>query len=392
MLHRTLADTLKEHLAQFPAVALLGPRQVGKTTLALEVAKAREQPFVYLDLESELDLAKLENVRSYLKCHQEKLVIIDEVHRRPGLFPELRGVIDESRREGKRAGMFLLLGAASLDLLHQSGETLAGRVSYLDLGPLSVSEIDSPAINTLWLRGGFPESFLAADDAQSMRWRTSFLRTYLERDLSQFAPRISPQAFRRLWIMLAHCQASMINMAELSRSMGIDQKTVASYIDLLLQLMLLRKLPAWSGNFGKRLVKTPKTYIGDSGVLHALLSIETTDDLLCHPIVGASWEGFVIENVLSVLHERAQGYFYRASGGAELDLLLEFRNGDRWAIEIKRSETPKLTRGFHAACKDILPKRKIVVTPGDGDWLIAPDIEVMSLGALARELSVRHGA
>jgi len=390
MIPREAAPSIRSALEDFPAVALLGPRQVGKTTLALWVASQVDPDFIYLDLESELDQAKLANPRTYLSQHRDRLVVIDEVHRKPALFPELRGLIDEARRTGRGAGrgtrQYLLLGSASLDLLKQSGETLAGRVHYAELTGFMPNELPFDALHRLWLRGGFPESYLASGDDKSMQWRRSFVRTYLEREVGQFAPRISTPDLRRLWGMLAHQQCDQLNLAALSRSLGVDQKTVKHYLSLLTELLLVRQLPAWHSNLGKRLVKTPKTYIRDSGLAHSLLEISSWDALLSHPIVGGSWEAFVVEAVTNRLGGHAQTHYYRSSAGAEIDLVVEWPNQDLWAIEIKRSTTPKLARGFHQACEDLKPCRKIVITPGEAGWWLAEDIEVLSLPALDQML------
>ena len=381
MIERRLAPQLKDAIAHTPAVALLGPRQVGKTTLALEVG--REFNALYLDLESEQDRAKLAQPELYLADHQDQLVILDEVHRAPGLFPVLRGLIDRARRVGRSAGQYLLLGSASLDLLKQSGESLAGRIAYLELAPFNVLETPSLQSNELWVRGGFPDSLLAPDAARSLRWRQDFIRTYLERDIPQFGPRIAAETLRRFWGMLAHHQGGLLNTAQFARNLGVDAKTAAGYLDLLVDLLIVRRLPAWHANIGKRLVKSPKVYVRDSGLAHALLGIPDKETLLAHPVVGQSWECFVIENLLVNAGDRAQGYFYRTSGGAEIDLLLAWPNGSLWAVEIKRSLSPKVERGFHAACEDLSPVRKFVVYPGQERYRIAPDIEVISLAELA---------
>lgn len=385
MFKRLLTTRLIDALAHSPAVALLGPRQAGKTTLALEIGKAYNA--IYLDLESEQDRAKLAQPELYLADHQDKLVILDEIHRAPGLFPVLRGLIDKGRRAGRRTGLYLLLGSASLDLLKQSGETLAGRIAYLELTPFNVLEAQSLPMDKLWVRGGFPESLLAANAARSLRWRLDFIRTYLERDIPQFGPRIAAETLRRFWGMLAHHQGGMLNTAQFARNLGVDVKTAGSYLDLLVDLLLVRRLPPWHANLGKRLVKTPKVYVRDSGLVHALLNIPDKETLLSHPVVGQSWECFVIENLLSCAPEQAQGYFYRSSGGAEIDLLLSWADGSLWAIEIKRSLSPKMERGFHAACADLNPARKFVVYPGAERYRLAADIEAISLTALASELN-----
>jgi predicted AAA+ superfamily ATPase len=382
MIDRILSADLEEALAQAPAVALLGPRQVGKTTLALEVGQRFNAH--YLDLESEQDRAKLVQTELYLADHQDKLVILDEVHRAPGLFPILRGMIDRARRQGRLAGRYLLLGSASLDLLQQSGESLAGRIRYLELAPFLVLETSGLALDDLWLRGGFPNSLLATDGRASLRWRQDFIRTYLERDIPRFGRRIAAETLRRLWTMLAHHQGGLLNTAQFARNLGVDAKTVNSYIDLLVDLLIARRVPPWHANLGKRLVRSPKVYIRDSGLVHALLQIPDKEVLLTHPVVGQSWEGFVIENLLESARGGAEGYFYRSVGGAEIDLLLAWRNGSLWAIEIKRSLSPKVERGFHAACADLAPTRKFVVYPGQEPYPLAEDIQAIPLGQLAK--------
>ena len=384
MIKRLLTAELEDALAHSPAVALLGPRQAGKTTLALAVGEKHSA--LYLDLESEQDRAKLDPPELYLADHVERLVIIDEVHRAPGLFPVLRGLIDRHRRAGRRAGQYLLLGSASLDLLKQSGETLAGRVAYLELPPLHILETRHLPADSLWLRGGFPDSLLAASEARSLRWRQHFIRSYLERDIPQFGPRIAAETLRRFWTMLAHNQGGMLNVAQLARNLGVDAKTAAGYLDLLIDLLLVRRLPPWHANVGKRLVKSPKVFVRDSGLLHALLAIADKEALSAHPVLGQSWEGFVVENLLACAPHGVDGYFYRSSGGAEIDLLLARPDGGLWAVEIKRSLAPKLQRGFHSACADLKPVRKFVVYPGAERYRLAEDIEAIPLGELAAML------
>jgi len=389
MIKRSLTPTLADLIAHTPAIALLGPRQAGKTTLALEMAGLRigGRDTLYLDLESEQDRAKLAQPELYLGEHLDKLVILDEVHRAPALFPVLRGLIDRSRRAGQGAGLYLLLGSASLDLLKQAGETLAGRISYLELTPLTVREAADIAPDTVWLRGGFPESLLAPSDARSLRWRQDFIRSYLERDIPQFGPRIAAETLRRFWGMLAHHQGGLLNTAQFARNLGVDGKTAAGYLDLLVDLLLVRRLPPWHANLGKRLVKSPKVYVRDSGLAHALLGIADKENLLSHPVIGQSWECFVIENLLAAAPEGVQGYFYRSSGGAEIDLLLHWPDGRHWAIEIKRSLSPKLERGFHSACADLQPARQFVVYPGDERYPLTPDCEAIALSNLTALLN-----
>jgi predicted AAA+ superfamily ATPase len=388
MFTRHLQSLLTEELRFSPAVALLGPRQVGKTTLALKVV--RDIPHVYLDLESERDRGKLAQAELYLESHLDKLVILDEVHRAPGLFPMLRGLIDQARRSGSSAGQYLLLGSGSLDVLQQSSETLAGRIAYLELGPLNVLETGPDAIDALWLRGGFPQSLSAPSDARSLRWRENFIRTYLERDIPQFGPRIAAETLRRFWTMLAHHQGGMLNVAQLARNLGVDVKTAQSYIDLLCDLLLVRRLAPWHTNAGKRLVKAPKVYVRDSGLVHSLLNIETKENLLSHMVVGASWEGYCIETLLACAPAGVTGYFYRTNGGAEIDLLLAWPRGELWAIEIKLSSAPKVGRGFHSACDDLKPSHKWVIYPGQETYPLAADIQAISLHGLCKMLALNR--
>ncbi|MBZ0158565.1 MAG: ATP-binding protein [bacterium] len=388
MIPRQLLNPLMQALREVPAVCLLGPRQAGKTTLALEIGKRLGG--LYLDLESEQDRGKLAEPEAYLERHMDKLVILDEVHRTPNLFPILRGLIDRARRNGQGNGRYLLLGSAALGLLRQSGESLAGRVRFLELMPLTVREPTGRDAATLWLRGGFPESLLAQSDEQSLRWRRDFIRTYLERDIPQFGPRIAAETLRRFWTMLAHRHGAPLNVAELARSLGVDAKTAGRYVDLLVDLLLARRLAPWRTNVGKRLIKAPRLYLRDSGLAHALLGIADLEALLAHPIAGASWEGFVIENVIASAPEGCETYYYGTSGGAEIDLLLHLPGGRMWAIEVKRSLAPRPERGFHAACADLNPVRRFVVYPGTERFPLGQDVEAVSLSDLATELHGPH--
>ena len=384
MYSRILEPLLRDELSFSPAVALLGPRQVGKTTLALKMGSS--QPHVYLDLESERDRSKLDQAELYLQAHLDKLVILDEVHRVPGLFPLLRGLIDQARRAGAGVGRYLLLGSGSLEVLQQSGETLAGRIAYLELSALNVLETGVPSQEALWLRGGFPLSLQAPSEARSLQWRENFIRTYLERDIPQLGPRIAAETLRRFWTMLAHHQGGMLNVAQLARNLGVDAKTANSYIGLMCDLLLVRRLQPWHANIGKRLVKAPKVYVRDTGLLHALLGIGTRDQLLSHMVVGASWEGHCIESLLSCAPQGVTPFFYRSSGGAEIDLLLAWPGGELWAVEFKRSLSPKLERGFYSACEDLKPTKKWVVYPGSESYPMAAHIQAVPLHDLCKLL------
>ncbi|CAM3564017.1 ATP-binding protein [Polaromonas hydrogenivorans] len=385
MLTRKILATVRQALSRQASVALIGPRQVGKTTLALQIGE--EQNALYLDLEDIQERDKLINAAVFLSAYEDRLVILDEIHRVPDLFLTLRGLIDQGRRRGQRTGRFLLLGSASLDLMRQSGESLAGRISYIDMTPLSVLEVPAEAIENLWVRGGFPDGFLAPGEQQSLSWRKDLLRTYLERDVPMFGARIPAETLRRFWTMLAHNQGSLINASRLAAGLEVSSQTVSRYTDLLVDLLLVRRLQPYHVNVGKRLVKSPKVYIRDSGLLHALLNIADRNALLGHPVVGASWEGFVIENLINAAPAFTVPGFYRTSGGAEIDLLLELPGGERWAIEVKRSRAAKPARGFYEACEDLKPARRFVVHAGLERYPISEDVQAIGVRELADNLS-----
>lgn len=390
MLPRRAEKTVLDALGRQAAVALLGPRQVGKTTLALHIAETTNA--LYLDLEDRADREKLSDAAFFLSQYEDRLVILDEIHRVPELFQALRGLIDKGRRAGKRNGRFLLLGSASIEMLRQSGESLAGRIAYVDMGPFDVLEVgaDTASTTQLWIRGGYPDSYLAAKDSESLAIRKDFIRTYLERDVPMFGPRLPAETLERLWTMLAHEQGTLLNASRLAGNLSISAQTVTRYIDLLVDLLLVRRLQPFHANVKKRLVKSPKVYVRDSGLLHALLGIGDYNSLAGHPIVGRSWEGFVIENVLASAPPRTLASFYRTSVGAEIDLLLELPGGAKWAIEIKLGLAPRLERGFHQARKDVKPERCFVVYSGSERYSIAPGIEAIGLAELSHELTSVH--
>ncbi len=391
MIRRHAASIVDKALSRQAAVGLLGPRQVGKTTLAHQVADGRDA--LYLDLESYVDRNKLADPALFLRNFEDRLVILDEIHRVPELFQTLRGLIDEGRVKGKRTGRFLVLGSAAIDLLRQSGESLAGRIEYVFLDPLDVLEVapDASSANRLWLRGGYPDSLLAGSDEDSLIYRRNFIRTYLERDVPQFGPRIPAETLSRLWTMLAHNQGGLLNVSRLAAGLGASARTVNRYIDLLVDLMLARRVRPWHANVGKRLVKSPKVYVRDSGLVHALLGLEDHDALAGHPVVGASWEGFVIENLLSAAPEGTSAHFYRTAAGAEIDLMLQLPGGrGLWAIEIKRSLAPRLERGFHNAVDDLDPQRCFLVYPGEDRYPLTPEVEAIGLRDMAKSLAAEQ--
>ena len=391
MLERRIFPNIQRALNRQAAVVLIGPRQVGKTTLALDIAE--RSGALYLDLEARADREKLRDPVLFLQEYEDRLVILDEIHRVPELFQTLRGLIDKGRRKGQRTSRFFILGSAAIDLLRQSGESLAGRLEYVTMGPFDALEVgeNEQTLTRLWMRGGFPDSYLAANDQDSLAFRQNFIRTYLERDVPQFGPRIPAETLERLWTMLAHNQGALLNASRLASSLSVSPPTVGSYIDLLVDLLFVRRLPPYRANIGKRLVKSPKVYVRDSGLVHALLGLEEYQELAGHPVVGPSWEGFVIENLLAVAPERMQASFYRTAAGAEVDMVLEWPGREKcWAVEIKRSLTAKPARGFYHAREDLQPSRSFVVHAGNDRYPIAEGVEAIGLPALMHELLEHH--
>lgn len=388
MIERRAKVEITELLGERPAVVLTGPRQVGKTTLALAVADAR--PSVYLDLEDPADSARLVDPSLYLGAHEDELVVLDEVQRAPELLPVLRSIIDRGRRDGRSTGRFLLLGSASIDVITRAGESLAGRVGIVELCSLDLLEVGDDARTDLWVRGGLPDSLLAASDRASSRWRSDFVRTYLERDIPALGPRVPAETMGRLWTMLAHRQGAPLNIAELARSLGLDGRTVGHYLDVLVDLLLVRRLPPIHPNVGKRLVKAPRVFLRDSGVVHALLGLEDFDAVLGHPIAGASWEGFVIEQVAAAAGPGADLGYYRTAAGAELDLVVTWPDGERWAVEIKRSSAPKLGRGFRTAFADVEADRGFLVGDITDPFPVSDTVTAVGVRGLVQAVAERE--
>lgn len=387
MISRHLTSTLLKRLGQTPAVALLGSRQVGKTTLARDLDLGKTVH--YLDLERPSDLAKLADPELYLSGFADHLVILDEVQRLPNLFPVLRSLIDERRRAGEKSGHFLLLGSASPDLLQQSSETLAGRISYLELSPLQVLELPAPdaSLQTLWERGGYPDSYLAPDEETSIQWREDFITSYVERYLPQQGITAAPILLRRFCTMLAHQQGATINLSKLAGSLGIDGKTARRYLDLLEGLYLVRCLPPWTRNAGKRLVKSPKVYWRDSGILHTLAGLPSLEHVLGHPLCGASWEGFCLEQILARLPKGATASHYRTHAGAEVDLVIEQVDGEILAVEIKRTLSPKLTPGLIESMETLQAARGVIVIPEGESYPLSKNVSAMGLLSLLKTLA-----
>ncbi|WP_341794099.1 MULTISPECIES: ATP-binding protein [unclassified Rickettsia] len=382
MIERSLTNNVASLLNEFPAVAILGPRQVGKTTMAREIAQHILPPPLYLDLERPSDLVKLSDPELYFQTHSNQLIIIDEIQRMPKLFQLLRSIIDERRQKGQKVKQFLLLGSASKELLKHSSESLAGRIIYTQLSGFTVQEIRKAGYdndNLLWLRGSFPDSFLSPSDSVSMNWRQSFIMTYLEREIPQLGYNISAEILRRALTIFAHSQGDLLNATKISAGLGISVTTIIRYIDLFEDLFLVRLLRPWSSNVKKRLVKAPKLYIRDSGVTHALLNIKSYEELLGHYVLGGSFEGFVIENILSIVNNKMSSWFYRTAAGAEVDLILESAANNLIAIEIKRYLTPSMSKGFYNALLDIKPNKAYIIYPGNDRYYLTPQVEVVSL-------------
>ncbi len=386
MISRNHEKLLIERLSDSPVVALLGSRQVGKTTLAQELQ--HEKPTHYLDLELPSDAAKLADPELYLGRLSGQLVILDEIQRLPELFPVLRSLVDQRRRKGERSAQFLLLGSASPDLLQQSSETLAGRITYLELPPLYLTELDSEpkTLEHHWFRGGYPDAYLAKSDRAAMRWSEDFITSYVERYLPQQGVTANPAQLRRFCSMLAHQQGSTVNLSKTGNSLGIDGKTVRHYLDLLEGLYLIRSLPAWSRNVGKRLVKSPKIFWRDTGLLHSLSGLENIEQLLGHPICGHSWEGYCIAQTLAILPSSVNASYYRTQAGAEVDLVLEYPNGNIHAIEIKRTLSPKLTQSFRESMNTLNATKGTYLMPSGESFPLSENVTAMSLSDLLMEI------
>ncbi|WEZ85384.1 ATP-binding protein (plasmid) [Rhizobium sp. 32-5/1] len=382
-----IESALERALARAPVVALIGARQVGKTTLARKIADGIKGT-IYLDLERIGDRRKLEDAEAFLQAQVGHLTVLDEVQRLPGLFAELRGIVDDRRVGGERSMQFLLLGSASLDLIQQVSETLAGRIIYLEMPPIGAVEARAASIDIdeLWLRGGFPDSLTAATDEDSYLWRQAFVRSYLERDVPMFAPRMPAATIGRFWTMLANGQGNTLNSARLAQGLGVSAPMIGRYIDLLVDLMLVRRLQPWSGNLGKRLVKSPKIYVRDSGLVHALLEIGTLNQLLGHPVVGPSWEGFALETLILAAGPDVAPFFYRTADGAEIDLVIEQAGKPKVAIEVKRASAPQAERGFFVACDDLEIENRIVVGAGAADYQAKGGVKVRTLLSAVKEV------
>lgn len=368
---RFLEPKAKKRLKDNPALGLLGPRQCGKSTLARHLLKSYPEA-VYVDLELPSDRNKLRDPEGYLQMHSDHLVCLDEIQRVPDLFPVLRGLID---RRGTN-GQYLILGSASRDFIHQSSETLAGRLAYLELTPFLLHEVDD-ALNPFWLQGGFPRSY-GVDSDTSYAWRGDFVRSFLERDIPMLKGGLQPDAIGRLLSMCAHCHGQLLNLEKLASAMGVHAGTVRNYLDLLCGAFMMRRLPPFTANVKKRIVKRPKLYFRDTGILHQLLQIMTMDDLFAHPVYGASWEGMVIEQVLATLGHGVEYGYYRTTNGVEIDLVIQVRD-IRVGIECKASTAPTVTKGFWNACEDLRLNQVFVVAPVSERYPLSDHVTVCSL-------------
>ena len=383
MILRAKQAHIRQALASFPIVAIVGPRQVGKTTLARTLVADLGEPSIYLDLELPSDLNKLQAAELYFRDNAGSLIVIDEIQRMPELFPLLRALVDQDRRPGR----FLILGSAAPALMRQASESLAGRVAYHELSPLTMAEIAPADFRQLWTRGGYPDSYLALSDPESSSWREAFIATYLERDLPQLGIRVPAAQLRRFWTMVAHCHGQLWNASRIAAGMGLSPTAIRHYLDILQDTFIVRQLQPWHANVGKRLTKSPKIYLRDSGLLHTLLGLPNLDQLLAHPVVGSSFEGFVIEQILASLPAGWEAYFYRTSAGAEIDLVLVNGNRPPTAVEIKYSAAPKPTKGFWLACADLGCEQGYVVYPGNDRYPLGQGVSALPLDRIGEILS-----
>jgi len=378
MISRAICTNILNSLDSFPVVGILGSRQVGKTTLAKKIQETARRDSVYLDLELPSDVNKLQDAELYLRQHEGKLVIIDEIQRMPSLFALLRALVDQNRVPGR----FLILGSASPDLIRKASESLAGRIRYHELPPLNLSETGEQSFERLYLRGGYPDSYQAKSDETSFIWRESYIRTYLEMDIPQLDIRIPSIQLRRFWTMLAHSHGQLWNASKIAGSLGVSAPTVRRYLDILEATFVVRQLQPYSINIKKRLIKSPKIYIRDSGLAHTLLRVRSFDDLLGHPALGATWEGFVIEQIVSLLPENSETFFFRTNAGAEIDFLFMDRKNKPVAVEVKYSLSPTLSRGFWNAFEDLSCSQGYVIYPGKDTYPLSHNVTALPISRL----------
>lgn len=379
MIIRELQKSIQQSIKEFPITGILGSRQVGKTTLAKAIKECLAKRMIYIDLELPSDRDKLRDPELYLRQFPDDVVIIDEIQRMPELFPLMRALVDQ----GVKKGRFLILGSASPELIRHASESLAGRIVYHELAPLNLRETGYESLTKLWLRGGYPESFLAGNDERSFAWREAYIRTYLEMDIPRLGIQIPSLQLRRFWSMIAHSHGQLWNASKLAGSLGLSAPTIRRYLDILSETFIARQIQPYYANIKKRLVKSPKVYIRDSGLLHTLLKIMTLDDLQSHPLLGSSWEGFIMEQIISALPGRRDIYFYRTSAGAELDLLFFNKRNKPVAIEIKYSLSPGISKGFRNAFEDLSCAKGFIVYPGEESYPLAEKIFTLPAKNLA---------
>lgn len=379
---RNVIGELKEHLDIFPVTGIIGPRQVGKTTLAKSIVEGEH--FLYLDLERISDREKLQGDPTFfLSQFQDRCVILDEIQFMPELFSELRGLVDEDRRPGR----FIVLGSASPDLIRGSSETLAGRIGYIELTPFNLKEVDD--VDKLWIRGGFPDSYLASSDKSSKLWRRNFIQTFIHRDLGLLGLSTEVRLMERFWQLIASVQGGLLNAQQFGRNLDVSQPTIMRYIDFLEGAFILRVLQPWHRNLKKRLVKSPKIYLRDSGLLHSLLGLDTFEDVINHFIVGSSWEGFVIEQIINCFEDDRQFYFYRTHQGAECDLLIE-KNGEVMAaVEVKFGTSPRITKGFRISMQDTQTREGFIIGNGEETYKLEEGISITNLKHFIRDIIPR---
>ncbi|MDQ5987287.1 MAG: hypothetical protein CSYNP_03027 [Syntrophus sp. SKADARSKE-3] len=383
MIKRNVQEVVIDALKAYPVVGIIGSRQVGKTTLAKAIRDITKPEAVYLDLELPSDWNKLQDAELYLRQFGETLVIIDEIQKMPALYPLIRALVDQKRI----AGRFLILGSASPALIRQSAESLAGRILYTELTPLTLFETGKSIYQKLLLRGGYPESYLADNDHASLTWRESYIKTFLEMDIPQLGIRVPAIQLRRFWTMLAHSHGQLWNGTKIAGSLGVSGPTVRHYLDILEDTFIIRQLQPYHTNIKKRLIKSPKVYIRDSGLLHALLGIRTFEDLLGHPSLGNTWEGFVIEQMVALLPQTKDVFFYRTNAGAEIDFLFFDRKNRPVAVEIKYSLSPKVSRGFWNAMEDLSCKKGYIVYPGTEQYPVTENVIALPIGNLQKIIS-----
>ncbi|MBL57580.1 MAG: ATPase [Flavobacteriales bacterium] len=377
MIQRWKLKDLSDNLNYFPVIGIVGPRQVGKTTISKTLIKELQKETLYLDLEDPQDQAKITNPNLFFERNQDKCIILDEVQRAPDLFPVLRSMIDKNRVPGR----FILLGSASPELIRDSSESLAGRIAYEELTPFNLLEIiNTKSIIEHWIYGGFPDSILSPNKKVQQTWMRNFIQTYIERDLPMLGLSADRGTIRKLWTMIAHMHGSLLNMSNLAKSLELTSPTIKSYLSFLEEAFLIRQLPTYTTNLKKRLVKAPKVYVRDSGILHFLLGINSIDELEGMPIIGNSWEGYAIEQICHITQNEFEPHFYRTHEGAEIDLVLLKAGKPIYAIEIKYTSAPKLSRGNTQAFRDINAKENFIITPNSDDYYLTKEIRVCSLG------------